>query len=133
DLARWTLPSIPVHAHDRLRDGRATRLISPLTRSIPCVVEGGGRIKSAGQRRPPRWSPRGPRSCPKPRQASIARRAKRQRGRMAMTEEEALRTLRGDDAAAAARAADALWGMWHRAGDARLDGMLRAGTQPLAW
>ena len=48
-----------------------------------------------------------------------------------MTEEEALRTLRGDDVAAAAHAADALWGMWHRSGDARLDGMLRDGIEAM--
>jgi len=50
---------------------------------------------------------------------------------MAMTEEEALRTLRGDDVAAAARAADALWQMWHHSGDARLDGMLRDGIEAM--
>src|SRR5262249_58992961 len=50
---------------------------------------------------------------------------------MAMTEEEALHALRGDDVAAAARAADALWGMWHRSGDARLDGMLHEGIEAM--
>src|SRR3979409_1240344 len=46
-----------------------------------------------------------------------------------MTESEALTALRGDDAAEAARAADALWQMWHRAGDPRLDGLLRYGGE----
>ena len=42
-----------------------------------------------------------------------------------MTEQEALAALRGDDVAEAARAANVLWQMWHRSGDARLDGLLR--------
>ena len=50
-----------------------------------------------------------------------------------MTEEEALRTLRGDDVAAATRAANALWQMWHRSGDDRLDGMLRDGIEAMEW
>jgi tetratricopeptide (TPR) repeat protein len=48
-----------------------------------------------------------------------------------MTEAEALRVLRSDDVAAAARAADALWRMWHRSGDERLDGMLREGIEAM--
>ena len=48
-----------------------------------------------------------------------------------MTESEALTALRGDDAAEAARAADALWQMWHRAGDPRLDGLLRDGVEAM--
>src|SRR6266496_5598772 len=48
-----------------------------------------------------------------------------------MTETEALAALRGDDAAEAARAADALWHMWHRSGDPRLDGLLRDGIEAM--
>jgi tetratricopeptide (TPR) repeat protein len=48
-----------------------------------------------------------------------------------MTESEALTALRGDDAAEAARAADALWQMWHRSGDPRLDGLLRDGVEAM--
>src|SRR5215467_13776099 len=48
-----------------------------------------------------------------------------------MTEQDALDILRGADAAAAARAAEALWQMWHRACDARLDGMLREGIEAM--
>jgi tetratricopeptide (TPR) repeat protein len=48
-----------------------------------------------------------------------------------MTEQEALTTLRGDDAAAAARAANALWQMWHRSGDTELDRVLRQGIEAL--
>ena len=44
-----------------------------------------------------------------------------------MTEREALTALRGDDVARAARAADALWQMWHRSGEPRLDGLLAEG------
>jgi len=44
-----------------------------------------------------------------------------------MTEQEALDVLRGDDVAAAARAAALLWQMWHESGDARLDGLLLEG------
>jgi len=46
-----------------------------------------------------------------------------------MTEQEALAALRGDDVAEAARAANVLWQMWHRCGDARLDGLLREGIE----
>lgn len=48
-----------------------------------------------------------------------------------MTEREALAALRGDDPAAAARAANTLWQMWHRAGDARLDRLLREGIEAM--
>jgi tetratricopeptide (TPR) repeat protein len=44
-----------------------------------------------------------------------------------MTEHEALGALRGDDVALAARAAEALWQMWNRSGDARLDALLQEG------
>ena len=50
-----------------------------------------------------------------------------------MTESEALTALRGDDAAEAARAADALWQMWHRSGDPRLDGLLRDGVEAMEY
>ena len=48
-----------------------------------------------------------------------------------MTEHEALAALQGDDVAEAARAANALWEMWHRSGDARLDGLLREGIEAM--
>jgi tetratricopeptide (TPR) repeat protein len=48
-----------------------------------------------------------------------------------MTEQEALAALRGDDVAEAARAANVLWQMWHRCGDARLDGVLREGIEAM--
>ena len=48
-----------------------------------------------------------------------------------MTEHEALAVLQGDDVAEAARAANALWLMWHRSGDARLDGLLREGIEAM--
>jgi tetratricopeptide (TPR) repeat protein len=48
-----------------------------------------------------------------------------------MTEREALAALQGDDVAEAARAANALWQMWHRSGDARLDGLLREGIEAM--
>jgi tetratricopeptide (TPR) repeat protein len=48
-----------------------------------------------------------------------------------MTEREALTALRGDDIAHAARAADALWQMWHRSGDPRLDGLLAEGIEAM--
>jgi len=48
-----------------------------------------------------------------------------------MTEREALTALRGDDAARAARAADALWQMWHRSGEPRLDGLLAEGIEAM--
>jgi Flp pilus assembly protein TadD len=44
-----------------------------------------------------------------------------------MTEDEAVATLRGDDPAAAARAASALWAMWCRSGDAEVDAALAEG------
>ncbi|MBM3217849.1 MAG: tetratricopeptide repeat protein [Candidatus Rokubacteria bacterium] len=46
-----------------------------------------------------------------------------------MTEDEALAALRGDDASRAARAASALWEMWHRSGDPQLDAILRQGIE----
>ncbi len=48
-----------------------------------------------------------------------------------MTEHEALSVLQGDDVARAARAAAALWEMWHRSGDPRLDALLREGIGAL--
>ena len=48
-----------------------------------------------------------------------------------MTEGEALTVLQGDDAAEAARAAAALWQMWHRSGKPRLDAMLRRGVEAM--
>ena len=48
-----------------------------------------------------------------------------------MTEREALTALRGDDVAQAARAAEALWQMWHRSGDPRLDGLLQEGIEAM--
>ena len=48
-----------------------------------------------------------------------------------MTEREALATLRGDDVAQAARAAEFLWQMWHRSGDPRLDGLLQEGIEAM--
>ena len=48
-----------------------------------------------------------------------------------MTEREALEALRGDDAGEAARAADALWQMWHRSGDPRLDDLLHQGIEAM--
>jgi tetratricopeptide (TPR) repeat protein len=48
-----------------------------------------------------------------------------------MTEREALTVLQGDDVAEAARAANALWQMWHCSGDARLDALLRAGIEAM--
>jgi tetratricopeptide (TPR) repeat protein len=48
-----------------------------------------------------------------------------------MTEREALTALRGDDEAQAARAAEALWKMWHRSGDPRLDGLLQEGIKAM--
>jgi len=41
-----------------------------------------------------------------------------------MTEREALAVLRGDDPVGAARAATALWQMWHQSGQPRLDALL---------
>ena len=48
-----------------------------------------------------------------------------------MTEREALTALQGDDVVEAARAADALWQMWHRSGDARLDDLLHEGIEAM--
>jgi len=48
-----------------------------------------------------------------------------------MTEREALSALRGDDPAAYARAAAALWAMWHRSGDPNLDALLRQGIEKM--
>jgi len=48
-----------------------------------------------------------------------------------MTEREALTALRGDDVAQATRAAEALWQMWHRSGDPRLDGLLQEGIEAI--
>ena len=48
-----------------------------------------------------------------------------------MTEGEALAVLQGDDAAEAARAAAALWQMWHRSGEPRLDALLRRGVEAM--
>ena len=48
-----------------------------------------------------------------------------------MIEREALAALRGDDVAEAARAANALWQMWHRSGDPRLDGLLAEGIEAM--
>jgi tetratricopeptide (TPR) repeat protein len=44
-----------------------------------------------------------------------------------MTEDEGLKALLGEDAAAAARAEKALWDMWHRSGDREIDALLREG------
>ena len=44
-----------------------------------------------------------------------------------MTEDEGLKALLGDDAAAAARAEAALWDMWHRSGDREIDTLVREG------
>jgi tetratricopeptide (TPR) repeat protein len=48
-----------------------------------------------------------------------------------VTEDEALAVLRGGDRAGAARAAEALWAMWHRSGDPRLDSLLRQGIEAM--
>jgi tetratricopeptide (TPR) repeat protein len=48
-----------------------------------------------------------------------------------MSEPEALAALRGEDPAAAARAAAELWEMWHRSGDPRLDATLREGIEAM--
>jgi len=45
-----------------------------------------------------------------------------------MTENEAVEALRGDDAGAAARAAAALWEMWHSSGVPEIDALLRRGV-----
>jgi tetratricopeptide (TPR) repeat protein len=48
-----------------------------------------------------------------------------------MTEEEAARILRDDDADAAARAASALWEMWHASGVPEIDKILKAGIEAM--
>jgi tetratricopeptide (TPR) repeat protein len=48
-----------------------------------------------------------------------------------LTEQEALRVLRGADPVRAARAAAALWEMWHRSGRADLDALLRQGIDAM--
>ena len=49
-----------------------------------------------------------------------------------MTEDEAVRALRGDDPAAAARAAAALWQMWCASGKPEIDALLRRGAETMA-
>jgi tetratricopeptide (TPR) repeat protein len=48
-----------------------------------------------------------------------------------MTEGEALTTLRGEDPARAARAANELWQMWHRSGQPQLDALLLQGVDAM--
>ena len=48
-----------------------------------------------------------------------------------MTEAEALVALRGGDPTHAARAAAALWDLWHRSGDPKLDSVLRQGIEAM--
>ena len=48
-----------------------------------------------------------------------------------MTEREALTALQGGDVVEAARAANLLWQMWHRSGDARLDALLQEGIEAM--
>src|SRR3989454_918639 len=48
-----------------------------------------------------------------------------------MTEREALAVLRGDDPVGAARAATALWQMWHQSGQPRLDALLLQGIEAM--
>ena len=48
-----------------------------------------------------------------------------------MTEEEAVRILRGDDPAAAATAAAALWEMWHASGVPEIDKLLQRGIEAM--
>ena len=48
-----------------------------------------------------------------------------------MTEQEALRVLRGTDPVHAARAAAALWELWHRSGRPELDTLLRQGIEAM--
>jgi tetratricopeptide (TPR) repeat protein len=48
-----------------------------------------------------------------------------------MTEREALAILRGDDPARAARAAAALWQMWHQSGRPALDALLLEGIDAM--
>ena len=49
----------------------------------------------------------------------------------AMTEEEALALLQGDDPASAAQAEAALWAMWCRSGIPEMDGLLHDGVQAM--
>ena len=48
-----------------------------------------------------------------------------------MTEGEAVRVLRGDDANAAARAASVLWEMWHASGVPEIDKALQRGMEAM--
>ncbi len=48
-----------------------------------------------------------------------------------MTEREALSALQSDDLVRAGRAAAALWEMWHRSGEPRLDALLRDGIEAI--
>ena len=48
-----------------------------------------------------------------------------------MTENEALAALRGSDPVGAARAAQALWALWHRSGNPQLDSLLRQGIEAM--
>jgi len=48
-----------------------------------------------------------------------------------MTEEEALRNLKGDDRVLAATAEATLWSSWCRSGDAETDRLLRAGVEAM--
>lgn len=48
-----------------------------------------------------------------------------------MTEDEAVAALRGDDPAAAAAAAGALWEMWHASGEPEIDRILRRGVKAM--
>jgi tetratricopeptide (TPR) repeat protein len=48
-----------------------------------------------------------------------------------VTEREALAALRGDDAAAAARAEAALWAMWTRSADPDINTLMRAGISAM--
>jgi len=48
-----------------------------------------------------------------------------------LTEDEAVRALRGEDAAAAAVAATALWEMWCASGKPEIDALLRRGTEAM--
>ena len=48
-----------------------------------------------------------------------------------MSEDEAVRVLRGDDANAAAIAASTLWEMWHVSGMPEIDAILRRGIQAM--
>ena len=48
-----------------------------------------------------------------------------------MTEDEAVRALRGDDPAAAARASAALWEMWCASGKPEIDALLRRGAEAM--